>query len=375
MKKHTVGSHILMWGFALLLLFSFPLYALLIEHLDTTNYENRELVEFNDLADLPLAEFPMVFEDWLSDNAPFRNEMMALNAAINRSLNTLDSSDVLLGKEDWLFLKDVSDSKSLSDYQGLTAYSEEEQASFVKAVENLQGVLAAQGTELVILFAPAKEGIYSEFMPDYIPVVGEQTKVDSLVDTLAQNTDVPIVYPKDRLIEAAKDVPVYYKYDTHWNNVGAYIAADEVFTVLGFKHTSTLPEISVDDSVSPPQDLANVSAYYNYTDDDRYYEVETAVATIDYMSDNGYVTHYRGEGEGDLLFVRDSFGEMLAPYLAAPFEKSVSIHGNALDVETLSVELPRPADYVVVEVAERFSDTLISKLNVLTEFHLTPDNP
>ncbi len=370
-KKYSLGSHMLMWGFVLLLLLSFPLYILLYEHLDTTNYENRDLVKLSDMTDVSLSGFPELFEDWIADNAPFRNQMMTLNAGINRALGTLDSSDVLLGKEEWLFLKDVSDSKSLSDYQGITSYSEEEQAEFIASINSLKEVLNRQGTELIILFAPAKEGVYGEYMPSYIPVVGEQTRVDSLVEILRQSTDVPIIYPKDRLVEATDSVQVYYKYDTHWNNVGAYIAADEVFSVIGYDRPDEMPEISIDEGVIPPRDLANVSAFYRFADDDNYYTIATETATVKALSENGYVTHYSGTGANSMLFIRDSFGEMLAPYLAAPFGECVSIHGNALSAETLSAELSEPVDYVVVEVAERFSDTLISKLNTLSEYYST----
>ena len=44
---------------------------------------------------------------------------------------------MLLGREGWLFLKDVSDSKSLSDYQGLTSFSAEETETILRTAQAL----------------------------------------------------------------------------------------------------------------------------------------------------------------------------------------------------------------------------------------------
>ena len=114
-------------AFLLALLLPFPLYALLHGALDTANYENRDFASWQSVADAPLRKKPAIFESWLNDHAAFRNQFMTLHAGLNYTLfHTVQSGEVLLGKEDWLFYKNVSDSKSLDDYQGLNAYSEEQ---------------------------------------------------------------------------------------------------------------------------------------------------------------------------------------------------------------------------------------------------------
>ena len=115
----------LLGGFAALLLLPGPLWLAVRGGLDTANHENRALAPFPLGESAPaLQEWPAAFDAWLGDHAPFRNQCMSLNARVNWALGSLDSSDVLLGKERWLFLRDVSDSSSLLDYQGLTAYSQ-----------------------------------------------------------------------------------------------------------------------------------------------------------------------------------------------------------------------------------------------------------
>ena len=145
----------------------------------------------------------------LGDHAAFRNQFMTLNAAFNyRLFGTVQSSEVLLGREEWLFYKNVSDSRSLDDYQGLNPYSPAQLDQIAADLSALQQLLAQRGVQLVLLVAPNKEGVYSEYMPAGVPQVGA-TKAQLLVQHLQENTSVPVVFPQAELGEAAGQVQVY----------------------------------------------------------------------------------------------------------------------------------------------------------------------
>ncbi len=375
MKKNAFANKILLWGFLCLMLLPFLLFAIFENYIDTKNYENRTLAEFPSFENTNLQEFPSQFENYLGDNAPFRNQFMTLNAAINMMFGIVNSSDVLLGEENWLFLKDVSDSKSISDFQGLTSYSEEQKQQVAQQINELQSILNERQIELVIVFAPAKEGVYSNYMPSYIPVINEQSRVEALVLHLEQNTNVPVVFPKDSLINAAKSADVYFKYDTHWNEIGAYIAAQEVYKAMGFNYNSELPEYEQIQVEEMPQDLANISATWAIFNEDVYYSVLQDAAKITKQSDDKYLTHYSGTGEGGAIMITDSFGEMLTPFLSAQFKKSIAIHSTILSSDNLQMAQDEIAtsnsgkNYLIIEVAERFSDTLLPKLEMLNEYY------
>lgn len=224
---------------------------------DTTNYENRTLTSFP-TAQTSIEQWPGQFEDWLEDHAPFRNGFLTLKAGADRLVGSLDSSNVLLGKEGWLFLQDVSDSKSISDYQGLTAYSQEEMAALAGTLEKLDQVLARKGSRLALIFAPAKEGVYSQYMPDSIPVVSRPTRVQALAEYLNQNTQVPVLFPLEELAQAGLQFQVYYKYDTHWNDPGAWLAAQLVLKALDLPYAQEISSIEVNPDKTAPTDLANM---------------------------------------------------------------------------------------------------------------------
>ncbi len=360
----------LLGGFAALLFLPGPLWLALRGGLDTSNHENRALAPFPAGQSAPgLQAWPAAFDAWLGDHAPFRNQCMTLNARANWALGSLDSSDVLLGKERWLFLRDVSDSSSLLDYQGLTAYTPEELAACRTALTALQTALARRGCRLAVVLAPAKEGVYSQYMPDTIPAVSRPTRVQALAAWLQAETDLALLWPQQALREAAKTQQVYYRYDTHWNEAGAYLAASGLLELLGrpalpFEQAEFVP----DAAAVAPADLANVSGAWALCTDDVYYTADLPRGSCTLTESGGNITRWQGGGEGGLVLIRDSFGEALAPFLTAQFESGLALHGSALAPEELLAQLdalPAFPDVVVLEVAERFADNLAREAALL----------
>ena len=63
-------------------------------------------------------------------------------------------------------------------------------------------------------------------MPCSVNVVHEQSKADFLYAYLRENTDCVVYYPLDEFRKAKDDwCQIYRKYDTHWNDMGAFMAA------------------------------------------------------------------------------------------------------------------------------------------------------
>lgn len=353
-------------GFAALLAGPCLLWPLVRGMCDTTNYENRTLAAFP-TADTGVRAWPAAFEEWLGDHAPFRNQFLTLKSGADRLVGTLDSTNVLLGREGWMFLKDVSDSRSLSDYQGLTAYSAGETAAMAEALTALNDVLAAKGSRLVLLFAPAKEGVYSRYMPDSVPVVSRPTRVGALAGALGE-TGVPVLFPLEELQAAALERQVYYKYDTHWNEAGAWLAAQLTLEALDRPFAAAWTEMAPDPEKAPLTDLANMCGSWAWCTDDVYWALEAEAAECTLWEAGGEIARYAGAGEGSLLLARDSFGEALAPWLAQGFESATVLHGNQMQVATLLEWQPEVPDVVVLEVAERFSDNLLSRLETLRQW-------
>ena len=336
--------------FLLALVLPYPLYWALDGFVDDANYENRPLASWKEVQSSPLREKPQAIEEILGDHAAFRNEWMALNAGLNlRLFGTVQSENVLLGQEGWLFYKNVSDSHSLDDYQGINPYTHEQLQQLSEQLAQLQKNLAAKGTQLVVLIAPNKEHVYAQYMPQSIPRVAQETKAEKLVQHLTQTTAVPVVYPLQPLIEKSKTQQVYYQYDTHWNDAGALLAAQLVQQAAGVP--GTLELFTLAQSSKPPlADLAYSSATHRFLPQDVSFDAlppQSGAAPADKT----------------LLMLQDSFGEGMQEIIASQYAQSTFVHFNALDTLSFSAA----PDVFVFQVAERYTDRLWKALPLLIE--------
>ena len=169
-------------------------------------------------------------------------------------------------------------------------------------------------------------------------------------------------------VAANPEKNLYYKYDTHWNAPGAWLAAQQVFAALGLPFETALPEVSIDPGETAPKDLANLCGRWNWCTDDLYYKVNAPAARLTEGSRESELTRYQGDGSGTLLLARDSFGAALGPHLAEGFDTALVLHTNQLTVKNLLVQQPTVPDAVVLEVGERFSDNLQRRMEILLDW-------
>lgn len=256
------------------------------------NYENRNFVTAEDVKQADFTEKSAVADSFVNDTVPFKNELTALNSAINLKIfGTVQNDKVLLGKENWLFHKNADDSKSIDDYQGLGHYSQEELQQITEKLVHLDGVLASKGIEYLFIIPPNKEQVYSRYMPESIPVL-DISKTQQLADYVNANSDVKLFYPREYFAGLSEKEHIYYKYDTHWNNLGALRGLQLMMD--GFEDA----EYTVTDE-KPLMDLANVSSLYPFAEPDEYYEI-----TVETEKTNKQV-----------CLLHDSFGDMMIPIL------------------------------------------------------------
>ena len=55
-----------------------------------------------------------------------------------------------------------------------------------------------------------------------------------------ENSDINIIYPINELKAAKKYWQIYYKYDTHWNNMGAFVGVQSLYKALDIPMTNPL---------------------------------------------------------------------------------------------------------------------------------------
>lgn len=285
---------------------------------------------------------------WFSDHFFLRQELISLNNRVSAVLfQTSGEDSVILGKDGWLYFD-----STLDDYTGQNGMTDKELSAAAHNLELMAQYCREQGKDFVFIIAPNKNSLYPEFMPDY-GVVSAEHDAQKLLSRL-ENTpviDLFTAYGNQKEI-------LYFKTDSHWNSKGAALAADLINQCFG-----------------KGSDYFNAS--YSYTDDytgDLYTMIYPAFAGHELQPHYDGKLNFRFAGKatqpdsitlltesdksGSLLVYRDSFGNLLYPFLADSY-------GNVRFSRSTSYDLTLEADHIVVELVERNLDYLITYLPVI----------
>lgn len=326
---------------------AFPVFNVFSKQLSLDNHENRLLTTLPDVLASPLGKLPDALNTFLADNSPFRYQLVIANANLNYDVfHTVESDQVLMGKNDWLFFKDGPNAATpVANYQGLVRMNQDQLAQLAQNLQSLADAYAARGGQLVVSFAPSKDLIYREYMPEDYPVLTEVDLTRQVADYLADNTSLEISYVPEKLLEikSQTSMPLFFKTDTHWNHAGALAALDDVLQRIGGE---TQRFVDYDFHVNGTQsgDLANVSALYTRLEADPDY----------------YPTNYSPvRDRRSVIVYGDSFSEYYMPYLTSQFDNAWRDALANLDRNTLP---DCGADIVIIEANERSFETLCEVL-------------
>jgi len=363
-----IKEKIVMLVFIMFLVAPGLLFALIGGKFDNKNYENRKLAEKPTFSVDSWDKYPKGWDDYLNDNAAFKNQFVRLNSIINLELFKITSSDkVLVGKDKWLFYDNKDDGDCIGCYQGTNKYSDEDLEQIKNNLVNINKMFNKQNKEFVLFIAPNKEQIYSEFMPTNISVVNEERRVDALVNYIRNNTDIKVVYPKDELLKVKEKYQIYNKYDTHWNNVGAFIGTQQITEKLTGKR-KYIEEVKVTSDGVSKNDLSIMINLQNYLKEKTQgnisaYNENVKIKEVDESDKVGIrINKYLSDAadKRKIMIIRDSFSEAMFDQFPREFQTTTFIHRLDFYNQILKDENP---DIVVYAVVERDTSALIDQVN------------
>ena len=295
-----------------------------------------------------------------------------------------NSKQVIIGFEDWLYLGDQYEQTISIDRRPPTSSDLEvvEKIGIANSAWNVY--LSSKGVKLFrVMIGPNKGAIYPEHMPRWA-----RPASPNFTDALIAATDSKIyVDLRKPLLEAKinNSADLYYKTDTHWNNLGASIA----FRAFAQQVSAAAPEIRwPSDSIYQVNniatraggDLANFLRLSGSLPD-----VESIMQTLDPLVetsridfDTKKIMHRGGnphleapkkpllvESIGALnnkrvLWLRDSFGSAMSPLMSTTFSDVLQLHWNeGIGPKGRLVQLVEEwkPDYVFFTVVERAART------------------
>lgn len=286
-----------------------------------------------------------------------RTKLIAFNTELTSLLTGgtyIESTQVLLGKNDWLFYKTEIDGHPIWDYMGINHFSEEQLAEMAANITQTRDYFVNErGIEFYVTILPNKEVIYEEYMPDTIARVNEVSRAEQFAEYMWNNTDVLCVYPKQALLDAKDEYPLYYKTDTHWNQIGAFVGVQEILKEAYGTHADI-------DSVSFRVDLetysGDLAALAGIGDK---YGIDSVYA---FEMESADPAQYRDEVA---LIIGDSFGGFLSTVAKGYYKDVIWINTKMEDFSMELIDEHNP-DVIIWESVERYMETFLND-NLLTK--------
>ena len=288
--------------------------------------------------------------DWAAyfrDRFFLRQELISLDHLLSSKLfGTSGDSGVILGKDGWLYYADT-----LEDFTGTNPMTDREIYAAAHNLRLMADYCAQNGRQFLFVIAPNKNSLYPEYMKDY-GAKAEDSNAQRLMSLLTE-LDVPTADLFSAITEAGEQL--YFAHDSHWNTKGAALGADVINAGFGIETNYYGGDFS--QTVPHAGDLYTM-LYPAFTDPEEDfvyggsldYEFTTSATRSDAI-----VLRTESDGEGSLLAYRDSFGNLLFPFLA-------DTYGTAQLARSTTYDLTKEADYVLIELVERNLRYLIQNL-------------
>lgn len=290
---------------------------------------------------------------------------------------SIKPNQVIIGKDGWLYLGDQYDKTLSVARRGTTLADIESARKIGLATQAWEQWSKLKGTSLYrVMLAPNKSTIYPEFLPDWA-----QPAADSVTDTLLANVSRDIYVDTRTALIAAKPQfleSLYYKTDTHWNELGAWVAfrafaieiartdaslrwlSDQQIRVLSIKkrHRGDLARFlwmaetlrDSDVRIKIAIDTPIVTEAYNL-ETEHHTESDVNPAKLLLVKSKHALNQKR------VLWIHDSFGDAILPYMAATFTETLHTHYAFITDPARLAQLigTYQPDFVFITVVERYA--------------------
>lgn len=284
----------------------------------------------------------------------------------------------IVGRDGWIF---YSGNNSLGFYKGNNHLKQDELEYYTAILQQLQTLCDERGIKLAFIILPNREQVYAEHMPS-VAVENTYKRTEAFVDYVKENSDVNIIFPQDELKAAKPYWNTYYKYDTHWNKVGAFIGTQALYETLGIEGTNLAfcqirETPRVYENGMPAGDLISIGGYNaaSLVPDIEHvitYKPEINVTVVGGGDGNGdyYQTTSDANVGRNLVFVGDSFRVNMLEYLPKDFDNCMVAHRDYHLKSAEFYEALSNTDYLVIESVERIDvaicSTAITIYNILS---------
>lgn len=329
--------------------------------------ENRQL---NPLPPLKLERwavhaFPPMFEAYFNDRIGFRKELLAARRAIAFEwLGDSTSEHVWIGRDGWLFINCGGRQGGLPVFQPPADHHID---GWADTLADRHAYLAERGIAYVVLIARDKSSVYPEHLPGPHRRHPQPDPLPRLRKRLA-GFGVPVVDVLPALLSAKHCSPVFFEKDSHWNDVGTFVAyqmlAAELQRHVPAYYGKTASAFRPTPCYHPGMDLAKVLGLPPHRTGENYlFFAEPDAGVIELPADDlttlvgpsglAHLTPTRSVCPNAVgppaLLLHDSFGISLRRFLWSDFQRFAAVGTYDLPLPVLEVEQPQVVVQLLVD--------------------------
>ena len=333
--------------------------------------ENRVLAEAPNLGAPSQNGFRADVENWINDNAGGRSAAADINTELTWKLfEESEKTDTIVGKDAWLFYytEDIG-----ADFRHENLLSQENVDLFAKHAQMISDYCLKNNAKPLFVMVPDKKTVYADKYPEGMKRGDGLSRADQLYNGMISNTNVPVVWLKDLLVEKREIGNVYSPRidNAHWNKLGAYVGFEKICEELNTWYDGNIQYV--------PLDMCTLTSF----ESTGLFNGAVEISETDYQITTGKEGNWRDDSafldrfpyltyaqdpydwkvrrmnedttKPTLLFVGDSYSLRMFDYLAETFSEMTFLH--IVDMQYLPELLDelRP-DYVVFEWVERQFD-------------------
>jgi len=337
------------------------------------NIENRRLIRFPEWKVLPAKpdSFFTATTQWCSDYFNYRNILVGTRSALYIKLfkESPIPGIVLIGRKSMFF---PAYTPLLFDYLGFMRYTDKQLNDIKTISKEKQDVLAKNGIQFYITMIPAKQTVYYDLMPDYYRFRQWKSTLLDQVTAHMNNSGVNFISLQDTLLNLRQrnpDKQLFYSYDTHWNEYGAFKCYQGVMNAI-YKNDSSFgkplrdEDVVIDTLEDNQGDLAKcllVNEIYKRP----LYKIhpvirdKVSIQKIIHSDRSATLIYTNPKGHGRAVFFRDSYMIQWVPFFSHHFKECILIYSHSMNLQEIMYYKP---DVVVDEIGELFIDHLLLPL-------------
>ena len=312
--------------------------------------------------------FQKKYESYLRDQFPGRDHWVSFQTDMELFMGKNEIHNVYIGKNHYLL-----------EHYTEKEFDPQQISKNLQALEKFVGK-AKQNADVHVMMVPTKSWVLREKLPAFAPHYKEQKFYDALQQKLEKEDVLISVEP---VLDAHKEVEIYYQTDHHWTTLGAWYAYEQYTKAVGgdlqraqgkkkFRciskdfYGTTYAKINYArqaDKIEIYEPADKLRVVYNMGEKKTktLYDVsflKTADQYSVFTGGNQAVLEITGGKKNGktLLLIKDSFANSILPFLAEDYEKLVVVDLRQLNVSgDRLLEMFSPTDILILYNSAQFA--------------------